>query len=482
MKTTLLILALVPALLAAADNAPPRRPPNIILILVDDLGYGDLSCYGQKRFATPNIDRMAAEGIRFTSFYAGAPVCAPSRSTLMTGQHTGHTPIRGNAEVMPEGQTPLPGTAPSVPKLLRGGGYASGGFGKWGLGFIGSEGDPLAQGFDRFFGFNCHRWAHRYYPPYLWDGRLQVFLPGNDMRQKTTYAPDLIQREALEFIRQNRSKPFFLYFPTTIPHAEMMAPDDEILAHFRGRFPETPFAGWAGPWGGEADYGPRAAPGGYAAQPMPRATFAAMVTRLDRQVGELLRLLDELGVAEDTLVMLTSDNGPHKEGGHDPEFFDSNGPLRGGKRDLYDGGIRVPFIARWPGTIAPGRTTDMAAAFWDVLPTLADLTGLPIPADIDGISLLPALRGRGEQAQHGYLYWEFGEVNAGQAVRSGEWKAIRFFAEGGRPERVELYNLARDIGETRDLAAQEPGIVAKMIRHMNEAHRANSKFPLPVDH
>jgi arylsulfatase A-like enzyme len=456
--------------------------PNIIYILADDLGYGDLSCYGQKRFSTPNIDRLAAEGIRFTSFYSGSTVCAPSRSALMTGLHTGHTPIRGNVEIIPEGQKALPADSLTIPEVLREAGYLSGGFGKWGLGFIGTEGDPLAQGFERFFGYNCQRVAHRYYPPYLWDDRVQFFLPGNDMRTKTTFAPDVIHQQTMDFIRRNRQRPFFIYLATTIPHAELQVPEDENFARFKGKFPEKPFAGSpARPEAGQADYGPQAAMGGYAPQPAPKAAFAAMVTRLDRQVGELLRLLDELQLSANTLVMFTSDNGPHLEGGHDPDFFDSNGPLRGYKRDMYEGGIRVPMLARWPDRIPAGVTVDLPAAAWDILPTLAELGGAKAPASIDGISLVPTLLGRPGQREHEYFYWEFRERGPSQAVRAGSWKAIRVFAGKETPERFELFNLASDPGETRDMTASETLIAERMRRYMAEAHRAHPDFPLPID-
>jgi arylsulfatase A len=463
-----------------ATAAEPVRPPNIIYILADDLGYGDLGCYGQQKFSTPNIDRLAKEGLRFTNFYAGNTVCAPSRSALLTGQHTGHTPVRGNAEVMPEGQQPLAAATMTMPKALHGAGYVSGGFGKWGLGFVGSEGDPLRQGFDRFFGYNCQRYAHRYYPAYLWDGEEQVFLPGNDMRTTTTYAPDVIHAETLEFVRSHRDKPFFLYVATPIPHAELIAPDDEIFAKFRGQFPETPFPGSAGTWGGVAAYGPHAATGGYAPQSAPKAAFAAMVTRLDRQVGELLQLLDDLGIANNTLVIFTSDNGPHREGGHDPDFFKSAGPFRGSKRDLYEGGIRVPAIARWPGHITPGGVAEEPFAAWDIFPTLAELAGVPPPKNVDGISMVPTLLGRTGQKTHDYLYWEFRE-RPSQAVRSGQWKALRIFAQNGKPEGLELYNLATDPGETKNVAAEQPLIFERLRRYMAEAHRFNPQFPLPID-
>ena len=475
-------LLLTSALLALGDlHAAATRAPNIIYILADDLGYGDLSCYGQKQFATPHIDRLAREGLRFTNFYSGNTVCAPSRSALLTGQHTGHTPVRGNAEIMPEGQEPLPAATLTIPEVLHTAGYTSGAFGKWGLGFVATEGDPQAQGFDRFFGYNCQRFAHRYYPPYLWDGPNQAFLPGNDMRAKTTYAPDVIHAESLAFIRANRDKPIFLFIPTPIPHAELVPPDDELFARFKGKFPETPFAGsMPGKWAGEGEYGPRAGPAGYGAQPMPKAAFAAMVTRLDRHVGEVLALLDELRIADHTLVLFTSDNGPHQAGGHDPDFFDSNGPLRGYKRDLYEGGIRVPMIARWPGKIAAGRTTDEPCAAWDMFPTFAELAGAKSAAPVDGISLVPLLLGRPSQKSHDYLYWEFRE-RPSQAVRAGEWKAIRLFAQDGKPEVFELYNLRSDAGETTNVAGENPMIVERMRRLMAEAHRFNPRFPLPCD-
>jgi len=481
MKTLFRSCALL-GLTALLLRAAAARAPNIIYIMADDLGYGDLGCYGQKKFATPNIDRLAHDGMKFTSFYAGDTVCAPSRSSLMTGQHTGHTPVRGNAELFPEGQEPLPASAITIPEVMHTAGYATGAFGKWGLGFIGSEGDPQAQGFDTFFGHICQRWAHRYFPPYLWNNGRQVFLPGNDMHKMTTYAPDVLHAAAMDFIRTHRDQPFFLYIPTTIPHAELQAPDDEILAQFKGKFPEEPFAGKKFPeWGGEADYGPDASPGGYASQKMPRATFAAMVTRLDRQVGEILLILDELGLAENTLVLFTSDNGPHVEGGHDPVFWNSNGPLRGVKRDMYEGGIRVPMLARWLGHIAPGSVNQAPFAFWDIMPTLAELAGAKAPATTDGVSIVPSLLGRPGQAEHEYLYWEFAERGPAQAVRAGEWKAIYTYAGADHPESFELYNLDTDLGETHNVAAEQPLIGERLRRYMAQAHRFNPRFPLPCD-
>lgn len=477
---TITACAATPAGLAASKT--PARPPNVIYILADDLGYGDLGCYGQTKFETPNIDRLASEGMRFTSFYAGSTVCAPSRSALLTGQHTGHTPIRGNAEVIPEGQFPLPAAAVTLPELLRQANYASAAIGKWGLGFIATEGDPLAQGFDRFFGYNCQRMAHRYYPPYLWENQRQVFLPGNDMRQTTTYAPDVLHAKAMDFIRTaSRDRPFFLFIATPLPHAELLAPDDDIMSRFKGRFLETPFAGSNGNRGGSSEYGPDAALAGYAPQPAPRATFAAMVTRLDRQVGEMVDLIDALGMTNETLIIFTSDNGPHAEGGHDETFFASNGPFRGRKRDMYEGGIRVPMIARWRGRIPGDTIANRSHAAWDILPTLAELCRVDPPTGLDGISLVPTLLDQPGQREHEYLYWEFSQGTPRQALRSGDWKAIRTFPTGGRPETLELYNLAVDPSEQSNLATTEPSILKRLCGLMDAAHRPSPRFPLPID-
>lgn len=466
--------------LHAENRTASPRPPNIVFIYADDLGYGDLSCQGQTRFTTPNIDRLAAGGMRFTQHYSGSTVCAPARASLMTGRHTGHSPIRGNQELWPEGQMPLPADTPTIASVLRAAGFATGAFGKWGLGFVHTEGDPNRQGFDTFFGYNCQRWAHRYYPPYLWDNDQWHFLPGNDMYQTTTYAPDRIHARALEFIRRNRGRPFFLFVPTPLPHAELLAPDDDLMAEFAGKFPETPFPGRS-PFGGEAAYGPSASPGGYAPQQRPRATFAAMVRRLDRHVGEILDLLEELGLASDTLVVFSSDNGPHREGGHDPDFFDSNGPFRGYKRDLYEGGIRVPLIARWPGHIPAGAESGHVCAGWDLLATFAEIAGATVPANTDGISFAPTLLGRSGQRTHDVLYWEFGERGGQQAVRWGPWKAVRTFAGRAEPVSFELFNLEHDPGETTDLAAFHPDQLDEARAWMERLHHPHPLFRLPFE-
>lgn len=443
-------------------------PPNIIYILADDLGYGDLSCYGQQKFTTPNIDRLAAGGVLFTQHYSGSTVCAPSRSALMTGLHTGHTFVRGNKEVQPEGQYPLPDSLYTLPKMLRDHGYRTAAFGKWGLGYPGSEGEPLRQGFDRFYGYNCQRLAHHYYPYYLWDDAERDTLGGNAGAMKGQYAPDLIQTRVLDFLTANRDTSFFLYYAHVIPHAELAAADSLVDRFAEQYGKETPYAGY--------DEGPDYRRGSYESAERPRATFAAMITTLDRHVGQIVARLEELGLSENTLIVFTSDNGPHVEGGADPDFFDSNGPLRGYKRDLYEGGIRVPMIASWPGTISPGRS-DHVSAFWDVYPTLAALVGAPVEQALDGLSFLPTLTGGGEQSAHDHLYWEFHGKGGRQAVRMGKWKGVRYevFDDPDRP--LELYDLERDIGETHDVAADHPDIVARLDSLMSASHVESVAFP-----
>lgn len=375
-----------------------QNRPNIVFILADDMGYGDLGCYGQKLIETPHIDALAAKGIRFTQFYAGTSVCAPSRSSLLTGQHTGHTPIRGNYEIQPEGQLPLPDTAYTIAKMLKDAGYVTGDFGKWGLGYPGSEGTPGKQGFDHFFGYNCQRQSHNYFPDHLWDNDTRVDYANTPENQKY-YAPDLIQKKALEFIDENKTKPFFLYLSYTLPHAALQLPHgDSLLEYYKRKFNEQPKTIPA-LWDGK----------GYQPQAYPHAAYAAMVTKLDNYIEQVVEKLKTLGIEKNTLIIFTSDNGPHREGGNDPAFFNSSGGFKGIKRDLYEGGILTPMIAYWPAVITKPKVSGLTGAFWDFMPTFAAMAGAPAPPHTDGISLLPTLSSNGKQRQHEFLYWEFHE-------------------------------------------------------------------------
>ncbi len=473
MMNRMLLLTGSAALLAscATRNAEPRQTPNIVFILADDLGWGDLGCYGQKRFATPNIDTLASRGLRFTQCYSGTTVSAPSRSCLITGTHSGHTPIRGNLELDPEGQYPLPEGTQTIFHDLKAAGYTTGAFGKWGLGFIGSPGDPMRQGVDRFYGYNCQLLAHSYYPDHLWDNSERVELDVDMPYGEGAYAPELIHAKAVEWLREAASsdKPFFLWYPTTIPHAELIVPKDSLIQRYRGVYPETPFHG--------VDSGPAFRKGGYCSQEWPRATFAAMVARLDYYVGDLVRELREAGVLDNTIIIFASDNGPHREGGADPDFFGSGGPWRGYKRDVYEGGIRVPMIVSWPGHISAGEQTDFMCSFWDLMPTLRELTGVAPAEGLDGISLMPLLEGLPGQQQHDYLYFEFQELGGRQAVREGPWKLVHLDIRSDSP-RCELYNLDDDPGETNDLGAAHPDIVEHLSAIMSEAHIPNPAFPV----
>ncbi len=474
------------ALLALRScGRPAERPPNIILMLADDLGYGELGSYGQAKIRTPNLDRLADEGMRFTRHYSGSPVCAPSRDVLLTGLHTGHAYIRDNDE-MPErgdiwhdlsleGQRPILPNTYTIGVMLQNAGYVTGAMGKWGLGGPGSTGEPNRQGFDRWYGYLCQRIAHNYYPSYLWRNTEkhildnEYFFPHQrlpedaDPNDPTSYAPysgtqysmDLMVEEALEFIRQNRDTTFFLYLPFPVPHVSLQVPQ-ESLAEYEGAFPETPYRGDKG----------------YLPHRTPRAAYAAMITRMDREIGRILALLKELGLDDNTVVFFTSDNGPTFNGGTDSEFFNSAGPLRGLKTQLYEGGIRVPLIARWPDRIEPGSTNDHLSAFWDYLPTFAELAGTDVPVEVDGISLLPTLLGRDtEQPKHEYLYWE---LHGGQAVRMGKWKAYR----PGVDSAIELYDLSTDIGEQHDVAVQHPDVVATSEDIMRSGRTESELFPL----
>jgi len=453
--------------------AQEKGKPNIVFILADDLGYGDVGFNGQDKFTTPHIDQLAREGMQFTQFYAGTTVCAPSRSALLTGQHTGHTYVRGNIGVKPEGQLPLADTVQTFAMLLQRAGYRTAAFGKWGLGPVNSTGDPNKKGFDTFFGYNCQTQAHRYYPSHLWHNKYKIPLTANGEREhKEQYAPDLIQKQALAFLDdvQQTGQPFFLFLPYILPHAELVVPDDSLWAKYKGKFPETPFHG--------ADYKKGARIGGYSSQDYPHAAFAAMVNRLDDYVGQIMAKLKTLGLDNNTLVVFTSDNGPHQEGGADPAFFHSNGGLRGIKRDVYEGGIRVPFVARWPGKIKAGTVNPFIGAFWDMAPTFLEIAGVSdLRLSSDGLSILPTLLGK-KQKQHDYLYWEFHEGGGKIAIRKDNWKAVILNVDQGlKQNHMELYRLDTDRAESKNLAAQYPEKCKELFQLAVQAHQPSHLFP-----
>lgn len=434
-------------LLCSANGADAQKP-NVVYILLDDAGYGDLSCYGQEKFDTPNIDRLAAEGMRFTQHYSGSTVCAPTRCCLMTGVHTGHSYVRGNREVKPEGQSPMPADIVTLPRLMQKAGYVTGAFGKWGLGAPSSPSDP-SEHFDLFYGYNCQREAHTYYPTHLWKNKQKIAFDGK------THSADVIQEAALNFIRTNKDKPFFAFLPVTIPHAAMHA-TEEYIEPFRTKFSQ--FEDKIGKYAGTETKNPIAA-------------FAGMMTQVDAHVGQVLALLEELDLDENTLVMLSSDNGPHKEGGHDPIFFDSNGPLKGHKRDLYEGGVRAPLLARWPGKIAPGAESDLVSAHWDMLPTFCELGGSSIPDGIDGISMVKELMGEAtKQKKHEYLYWEFYERGGRRAARWGKWKAVQLNVNKNLNAPIEIYDLSSDVGEEHNIASEHSDKVEQAKAIFADAH------------
>ncbi len=468
-------------------------PPNIIYILADDLGYGDVGVYGQQKIETPNIDALAVQGIKFTQHYAGSPVCAPSRCVLLTGKHTGNAYIRGNGEWRErgevwdfvamledstlEGQRPLPAETPTLPKLLKQAGYVTGMIGKWGLGAPNTESIPTTMGFDYFYGYNCQRQAHTYYPVHLYENERRVYLqndtvpPGTKLAEGadpydlasyanftlTDYTPDLMFNKLTQFVNQYADEPFFMYWATPIPHMPLQAPQRWVDYYVEKFGEEEPYLA-------DRSYFPHR---------YPRAAYAAMVSYLDEQVGQLVKQLKELGEYENTLIIFTSDNGPSFNGGTDSPWFDSGGPFASekgrGKGSVYEGGIRVPMIASWPNRINASTTTDHISAFYDVLPTLAEVASVDELPTTDGISFLPTLLGEDDQLKHDFLYWEFPQYGGQVAVRMNEWKLIQRELSSEEPT-LELYNLSEDLSETTNMADSNPDIVQKVQSIINQEH------------
>ena len=464
-----------------AREGAARKQPNVLFVMADDLGYGELGSFGQQKIRTPRLDQLAEEGMRLTRHYCGSPVCAPSRCVLMTGKHPGKASVRNNKEHKPEGQWALPTSEPMMSEMMKDAGYTTGAFGKWGLGPPLTDSDPIARGYDRFFGYNCQRHAHSYYTDYLWSDRERVKLAndpaisghgklkaGEDADDPASYArfrgedyaPDHILDAAKDFLRQSKDRPFFLYYPSVIPHLALHIPEAE-LAQYEGEFPETPYPGGKG----------------YTPHFKPRAAYAAMITRLDRSVGELLDLLDELGLAEATIVVFTSDNGATHSpvGGTDVDFFDSCGGLRGRKGSMYEGGIRVPGIVRWPGRVAAGSSSDRVTGFEDWMPTLAELCGGEVPTGCNGVSFAATLTGD-DQGARDFLYREFAGYRGWQAVWQGDYKLVR--SNMHKQPKTELFDLGSDPTEQRDLAAAMPERVAAMMEVAMREHTPSETFPL----
>lgn len=484
LRSTALLMALLLAL-AACNNPNKKRAgsqatkPNIIYIYADDLGYGELGCYGQEKIHTPNIDRLAKEGIRFTRHYTGAPVCAPARCMLLTGRHAGHSYIRGNYELggfaddKEGGQMPLPEGTYTIGHLMQGAGYKTAAIGKWGLGMANTTGDPNRQGFDYFYGYLDQKQAHNYYPTHLWENgrwdtlrnkyfnphgnRQSPHPPGESFRKFTgrEYAPDKMTKKALAFIQENENQPFFLYLPYTIPHVSLQIP-----------YEREAYKMYEGKWDSTAYYGSR----GYTPHPQPRAAYAAMITQLDIYVGQIMEQVKELGMDENTIMMFSSDNGPSWAGGAPTDFFDSAGGLRGMKQDLYEGGIRMPFIARWPGTIPAGRESRHLSAQYDMMATLAALAGVEAPEN-DGISMMPALLGKEGGHHHHFLYFEFPENGGQVAIHTGKWKGVKSNLKENPDAAWELYDLDTDESESRDVAGEHPEIISKLDSLLRREHR-----------
>lgn len=498
---TCLFIATVTAAALPGRGTPPAqtdgspRASNVIFIMADDLGWGELGCYGQEKIRTPHIDSLAAGGMRFTQNYSGAPVCAPSRNVLMTGKHLGHTTIRGNLPAKDadgkrvEGQHPIPDAALTMAEVFRDGGYKTGAMGKWGLGAVGSSGDPNTQGFDHFFGYNCQRVAHSYFPPHLWRNRNKLVInhhpiPGHkkmpegkvtmDQWFDENYSSKLILEEALSFIRKNAEQPFFLYLPFIEPHVAMHPPR-ELVESYPEQWDDRAYRGQCG----------------YLPHPRPRAGYAAMITDLDRHVGAVLATLEELGLTENTLVVFTSDNGTtHGSsgdpvlgvGGVDAAFFNSTNGLRGFKGSVYEGGLRVPLIVRWPGRVPPNSVSEQPTYFPDQLATLCEAVGIDVPPGLDGISILPTLTGEGEQSARNPMIWVFPEYGGQVAVRFGDWKLVRrnLKRKNQDPGPWELYNLAADPGETTNVAEKHPDLVERGDDILRRQMASNEFFPVVV--
>lgn len=475
---------------AAALAAPPR---NVVFILADDLGWGELGCYGQKKIRTPHIDKLAAEGMRFTQNYSGAPVCAPCRNVLMTGQHLGHATIRGNRPAVDvsgkrtEGQHPIPASAVTMAEVFKQGGFVTGAMGKWGLGPVGSSGDPLNQGFDHFFGYNCQRVAHSFFPPHLWNDGEKVIInanpiPGHKRQpegevtmaayQAETYASVEVLKDALGFIDEHAKERFFLYLPFIEPHVAMQPPP-ALVESYPAEWDDRPYRGQCG----------------YLPHPRPRAGYAAMITDLDNHVGAVMAKLQEHGLADDSLIIFTSDNGTtHPAGGDevfgiggvDAAFFNSTAGLRGFKGSVYEGGLRVPLIARWPGTIKAGAVSDQATYFPDQFATLCDAMVFDTPKTVDGISIWPTMTGSGKQPERNPMIWIYPEYGGQVAVRMDDWKLVRTGLKTQKPGDWELYNIKTDRSETTNVADSHPDIVQQGIDILREENDDNPLFPLTI--
>ena len=447
MVTAILIVFSISTCLNANENADK---PNIILIMADDLGYGELGCYGQEKIKTPNIDRLCKGGMRFTQHYTSAPVCAPARCSLMTGMHGGHALVRDNFEVGTwesfRGQYPLPKGTQTIASVLKAQGYKTGAFGKWGMGEVGSSGDPLNQGFDRFFGYNCQRHAHNYYPRYLIDDKEKRMLDGNDRGVSgKQYAPQLIADEMIKFIDANKDEPFFVYYPTVIPHLALQVPDED-MAQYKGKWDETPYKG-----------------NSYQPHETPRAAYAAMISFMDRQIGRIMERLESHDIDENTIIMFTSDNGPtHVKAQVDVDFFKSAKNLRGLKGSVYEGGIRVPMIVRWPGHVAADSQSDLVCAHYDILATLAEIGGGTLNAKTDGISFANEIVGKPMQQKHEYLVWDFAGYGGQLAIRKGDWKAVRRNLKNNPDAPTQLFNLANDPSESNNIAKEYPDLVKEL--------------------